>query len=269
MLVDILHILSSSLEKPVIAVLIVLVVTMVVIIGMVVAEVFTERRYFKLSLPNLIDDLQRTTDIENVVRDSGMLGRQKTALLELLRHEDATENELESLAVDLTFQERAHFDARIKVTDTIAKIAPMFGLMGTLIPLGPGIVAIGGGDTATLSSSLQIAFDTTVLGLIVGAMALLVSAIRKSWYAKYMSTFEAAAECVLEKACERVRARANTSGTAAPRLATEASAEGSVAAPADGAVAASAQIPGQMEPSAGGSSTFAQREAFPLEGAQR
>ena len=267
MLVDILHILSSSLEKPVIAVLIVLVVTMVVIIGMVVAEVFTERRYFKLSLPNLIDDLQRTTDIENVVRDSGMLGRQKTALLELLRHEDATENELESLAVDLTFQERAHFDARIKVTDTIAKIAPMFGLMGTLIPLGPGIVAIGGGDTATLSSSLQIAFDTTVLGLIVGAMALLVSAIRKSWYAKYMSTFEAAAECVLEKACERVRA--NKPGAAASRLAAETSAEGSVTAPADGAVAASAQIPGQMEPSAGGPSTFAQREAFPLEGAQR
>ena len=111
--------------------------------------------------------------------------------------------------------------------------------------------------------------QSTVLGLIVGAMALLVSAIRKSWYAKYMSTFEAAAECVLEKACERVRARANKPGAAVSRLAAETSAEGSVTAPADGAVAASAQIPGQMEPSAGGSSTFAQREAFPLEGAQR
>jgi biopolymer transport protein ExbB/TolQ len=195
---------------------------MVVIIGMVVAEVFTERRYFKLSLPNLIDDLQRTSDIENVIRDSGMLGRQKTALLELLRHEDATETELESLAVDLTFQERAHFDARVKVTDLISKIAPMFGLMGTLIPLGPGIVAIGGGDTAVLSSSLQIAFDTTVLGLIVGALALLVSTIRKSWYAKYMSTFESAAECVLEKACERVRARGKNPNAIEPSSTAEA-----------------------------------------------
>ena len=207
MLTDVMHVISSSLETPVIGVLIVLVVVMVVIVGMVIAEVFTERRYFKLSLPNLIDDLQRSPDTENVVRDSGMLGRQKKALLELLRHDNATEAELESLAVDVVFQERAHFDNRVKITDLIAKIAPMFGLMGTLIPLGPGITAIGGGDTEILASSLQIAFDTTVLGLIVGAVALVVSTLRKSWYAKYMSAFESAAECVLEKACERVKAR--------------------------------------------------------------
>ena len=39
-----------------------------------------------------------------------------------------------------------------------------------------------------------------VLGLVAAAIALRVSAIRKSWYAKYMSAFEAAAECVLETA---------------------------------------------------------------------
>ena len=196
------------MQVPVIVILIALVVVMVVIVGMVVAEVFTERRYFNLSLPALIDDLQHSADTENVVRDSGMLGRQKRSLLELLRHRDATENELESLAVDLVFQEQAHFDRRVKATDLISKIAPMLGLMGTLIPLGPGIAAISSGDTELLSSSLLIAFDTTVLGLIVAAVALVVSTIRKTWYAKYMSAFEAAAECVLEKACERVKARA-------------------------------------------------------------
>lgn len=205
MITDVLHTISSALEIPVIVILIALVVIMVVIIGMVVAEVFTEKRYFKLSLPALIDDLQHSPDTENVVRDSGMLGRQKHALLELLRHRDATETELESLAVDLVFQEKAHLDARVKVTDFIAKAAPMLGLMGTLIPLGPGIAAIGSGDTEVLSSSLLVAFDTTVLGLIVAAVALLVSSLRKSWYARYMSAFEAAAECVLEKACGRVR----------------------------------------------------------------
>ena len=33
----------------------------------------------------------------------------------------------------------------------IAKLGPMFGLLGPLIPLGPGIVALGQGDTVTLS----------------------------------------------------------------------------------------------------------------------
>ena len=71
-------------------------------------------------------------------------------------------------------------DNRVKITDLIAKVAPMLGLMGTLIPLGPGIVAIGEGDVQVLAESLLIAFDTTVLGLIVAAVALCVSTIRKA-----------------------------------------------------------------------------------------
>lgn len=38
----------------------------------------------------------------------------------------------------------------------------MLGLLGTLIPLGPGIIALGQGDTQTLSTSLLTAFDTTI-----------------------------------------------------------------------------------------------------------
>ena len=201
MITEILHVMSSVLQTPVIVLLIALVVVMAVILGMLVAELFTEHRYFKLELPKLMDDLQdEGADYSEIVRPSGMLGRQKNALLELLHHPEATESERESLAVDLVAREQAAFDNRVKVTDLIAKVGPMLGLMGTLIPLGPGIVAIGDGDTALLSESLLVAFDTTVLGLVVAALALCVSTVRKSWYAKYMSTFEAATECVLEKA---------------------------------------------------------------------
>lgn len=38
--------------------------------------------------------------------------------------------------------------------NTVAKLGPMFGLLGTLIPLGPGIVALGRSDTAALSQSM-------------------------------------------------------------------------------------------------------------------
>ena len=226
MITEALHSISSSLQYPVIVILIALVVTIVVIVGMLVAEIFTERRYFTLSLPALVDDLQRSPDTENVVRDSGMLGRQKHALLELLRHPAATASELESMAVNLVFEEKAHFDNRVKVTDLIAKIAPMLGLMGTLIPLGPGIAALGEGGVDILSNSLLIAFDTTVLGLIVAAVALLVSTIRKSWYAKYLSAFEAAAECVLEKACERLGAQAPSAVETQPSASDAATAWG-------------------------------------------
>lgn len=199
MLQDALHIASSSLQGPVIVLLLALVAVMVLIVGTVIAELFTEHRYFKLSLPKLIDDLDGAEDPEAVVRGSGLLGRQKNALAELLRHPRASAAERESLAVELVARERRVFDNRVKATDLIAKVAPMLGLMGTLIPLGPGIMAIGEGETEILADSLLIAFDTTVLGLIVAVVALAVSTLRKSWYAKYMASFEAAAECVLEK----------------------------------------------------------------------
>ena len=202
MLIDVMHTLSSMMEQPVIALLIALVVIVVVIVGMLIAEVFTEHRYFRLSLPKLIDDLTASGDPEATIRESGMLGRQKAALLELLSHPDATPSERESLAVNLVAQEQHIFDTRVKITDLISKVAPMLGLMGTLIPLGPGILAIGEGETSVLAESLLVAFDTTVLGLLVAAVALCVSTVRKSWYAKYMAAFEAAAECTLEWANE-------------------------------------------------------------------
>lgn len=57
----------------------------------------------------------------------------------------------------------------------IAKLGPMFGLLGTLIPLGPGIVALGQGDTVTLSESMNVAFDTTIAGVISAAVASVIS----------------------------------------------------------------------------------------------
>ena len=202
MLIEVMHTVASALQVPVIVALMALAVFMVVVVGMLVAEFFTERRYFKLSVPKLVDDLQESDDPEAVVRESGMLRRQKAALFELLAHPAATPAARESMAVNIVAQEQAIFDNRVKVTDFISKVAPMLGLMGTLIPLGPGVIAIGAGDTQTLSTSLLVAFDTTIMGLIVAAVALLVSTIRKSWYAKYSAAFEAACEVVLEKANE-------------------------------------------------------------------
>lgn len=200
MLSSILHTITSALLVPVIVVLMAMGVAVVLMVGMLVAEFFTERRYFKLSVPQLVDDLQQTDDIAGVVAECSMLKRQKNALIELLNHPDATPTERESMAVNIVAQEEAIYDNRVKVTDFISKVAPMLGLMGTLIPLGPGIIAIGSGDTSLLSESLLVAFDTTITGLVVAALSLFISTIRKSWYAKYSAAFEAACEVVLEKA---------------------------------------------------------------------
>ena len=199
-LTTVLRAVASALKLPVIAILIILAVVTVVILGMLIAEVFTERRKFSPALSQLIDDIQSAPNPEICVANSGLLKQQKADLLEMLSHPSASPQVRETLAVNLVAKQQARFDNRIKVTDYISKVAPMLGLMGTLIPLGPGLIGIGEGNVEILSSSLLVAFDTTVLGLAIAAVALFISVIRKSWYAKYMNDFEAAAEVVLDRA---------------------------------------------------------------------
>ncbi|MEL6727110.1 MAG: MotA/TolQ/ExbB proton channel family protein [Pseudomonadota bacterium] len=80
---------------------------------------------------------------------------------------------------------------RIGRVDIIARISPILGLMGTLIPLGPGIAAMGNGDFATLASAITTAFDTTVLGLFVGVLAMLIGRYRRGAYDVALTQIEA------------------------------------------------------------------------------
>lgn len=192
---------ASAMQTPVILILMLLLAFTVFLIGWVIVEFFTERRLLKAMLPALVDALNETKNREETkecVAKSGLLKRQRAALTELLSHPELTPLMRESLAVRIVTEEQSHYDVRLKTSDLVARIAPLLGLLGTLIPLGPGIIALGQGDTMTLSSSLMTAFDTTILGLISAAAAMIISTIRKNWYNNYMSVLETAAECILE-----------------------------------------------------------------------
>ena len=191
----------AACQTPVIVLLLASLALVAVCLGTVVAEVIAERRHFKVFLPQLLEDLKAAStsnEVAQIIRDSGLLMRQKQYLIELTAHPDVTPEMRESLAAALDYREQRRYDNRVRVTDLTSRIAPMLGLLGTLIPLGPGILALSEGDTATLSASIQTAFDTTSVGLITAGFALVISAVRKRWYRDYMVAFEAAMEMVLE-----------------------------------------------------------------------
>ncbi|MDZ7663652.1 MAG: MotA/TolQ/ExbB proton channel family protein [Thiohalophilus sp.] len=79
---------------------------------------------------------------------------------------------------------------RIERADLLARIGPMLGLMGTLIPLGPGLAALGQGDLQTLARAVTVAFDTTVLGLLVGIAGFILGRLRRRWYDQLLDTLE-------------------------------------------------------------------------------
>ncbi|MCQ1538828.1 MotA/TolQ/ExbB proton channel family protein [Methanocalculus taiwanensis] len=72
----------------------------------------------------------------------------------------------------------------------LTRTAPMLGLMGTLIPLGPALLGLSSGDIQMLATSLVIAFSTTVLGLFVGGIAYALLLIRRRWYIQDLSDME-------------------------------------------------------------------------------
>jgi len=94
---------------------------------------------------------------------------------------------------------------RLERTRVLVRLGPMLGLMGTLIPLSPALVALANGDTQTLAAKLRIAFSVTVIGLLIGGLAFTVSIIRDRIYSQDISDLEYLLE-LLEGGPKRLRA---------------------------------------------------------------
>ncbi len=198
---DILHVISQALLVPVIILLLLFIAYALYCIGSIISEYFAERRHFKVVMPKFLAALMsaKQGEIPQVVNESGLLKRQKTALLTVYDYRSLPGDALIALIRRLVSEEESRYDRIRSRNNMAARISPMIGLMGTLIPLGPGIEALGRADTAALSSSLLIAFDTTVAGLVVAAVCLAVGKIRSNWYDNYLSALDAGMATMLEK----------------------------------------------------------------------
>jgi biopolymer transport protein ExbB/TolQ len=73
---------------------------------------------------------------------------------------------------------------------TIARLGPILGLMGTLIPMGPALAGLGQGDVASMSWNMQVAFATTVIGLFAGTVGFLLLQPHQRMLVRYLSDME-------------------------------------------------------------------------------
>lgn len=83
---------------------------------------------------------------------------------------------------------------RLDHTRLLVRAGPAVGLMGTLIPLAPGLAALGNGDVATLADNLRDAFGATVVGLLVGTVAFALTLARTRMYTEDLVALEQAVE---------------------------------------------------------------------------
>jgi biopolymer transport protein ExbB/TolQ len=199
---DILHLVAQAMLIPVMVILAALVVYAVFSVGSLAVEFITERRHFRVVIADFIDSINDATaeSLPDVIERSRLLTDQKLVLVTVAKSIGLPKEDLFALAKAELANERALYDKVTARNSLATRAAPAFGLLGTLIPLGPGIVAMGKGNVELLASSLLIAFDTTAVGLLVSMAFLLISNFRKRWYALYMLALETGTRCLLQKA---------------------------------------------------------------------
>lgn len=197
------HAISQSLLTPVMVVLAIFFIYALINLGILLSEYYRRRKLnydVKKIIPQLLDAKNRknSDEISRIINEGQLPLSHKEVLKTLAESSNQSPEFRESLALKMVEDEGIYAAKRLERTDIIAKISPAVGLMGTLIPLGPGLTALGEGDIQSLANHLLTAFDAAVLGMAAAAIAFTISKIRRRWYEEEISNLETLADTILE-----------------------------------------------------------------------
>lgn len=196
-----LDVISQSLTIPVLIILLVIVIISIILLGGAISEYTSRRKVPVGTIRDLIYQINAAESVEslkNLISNSALPKSQKKVLNEIASSESLGVNSREALARKLVEFEEEKTLKTLEKTDIITRIGPTLGLMGTLIPMGPGLAALGAGDINTLASSLTVAFNTTIVGIGSGALCYVIGKIRSGWYERYLSDLDALTDAVLD-----------------------------------------------------------------------
>ncbi|MBQ2831446.1 MotA/TolQ/ExbB proton channel family protein [Methanobrevibacter sp.] len=200
-LTSLIHILSESLLTPVIVLLVISIVIVILAFGGLINERISRKPIQSKDLEDLVRRVSFSNNVEQMkkeINDSDLFDYQKEVLIRIADNYDIGPDARKALASELISANETRLIKKTNKTDILVRVGPSLGLLGTLIPLGPGLAALGTGDIATLAQSLTIAFDTTVTGLTIGALSYLISKYKKQWYESELIDVETVAEAELE-----------------------------------------------------------------------
>ena len=62
-----------------------------------------------------------------------------------------------------------------------SRVAPMLGLVATMIPMGPALVAVAAGNAQGMAQNLVIAFAAVIVALLAAAITYVVLSVRRRW----------------------------------------------------------------------------------------
>ncbi|AUJ72721.1 MULTISPECIES: MotA/TolQ/ExbB proton channel family protein [Pseudoalteromonas] len=151
---------SELLMTPVIIVISVLFVYAFFALGRFVSE-FLIRRKSRLSY-------QRGIDNKSLQSHNGFHVHNY-----FIANPSASEDELEVFALK-----------QLETLRIVTRVAPMLGLIATMIPMGPALKALADGNIQGISENLIIAFAAVIWGLVISTLTFWPASVKKRWCAQ-------------------------------------------------------------------------------------
>jgi biopolymer transport protein ExbB/TolQ len=190
---DILYWISTGLLVPVIVLLIILFCRALLLAGSFYGQYMSIRKTEAL----LRNELGKLTS-ETVGELNSKLPEKSRSLVIMYMRQvlDARDTPAQVQRLLANFEIAA--DKDLAISKTLTKLGPILGLMGTLIPMGPALAGLASGDIASMAYNMQIAFATTVVGLVAGAVGFLTQQVKQRWYLQDMTNLEFIAELLNE-----------------------------------------------------------------------
>ncbi len=192
MLKSFIYLISSSLLYPVLFLLVALTLIILMYGGSFFAE-WVERLRLQKCSPEELVHLLRNGEASAAV--SHRVNSYLKSLQNIIAGEKEKEAPVENLLQTSTWTMWKGMD-RLRI---LVRVAPSLGLIGTLIPMGTGLAALGQGDMIKLTTDLVIAFTTTVVGLAIGTCAFFLYTVRRRWVEEDVRNMELATELLMER----------------------------------------------------------------------
>lgn len=173
---NILYWISTGLLVPVIVLLIYFFLRALLLIGVFFGQYMAERKTAAM-LDSGIRDLsprEVTTFVESLPDADGSMA---VRYLKAIVKAQGNEARIDLLVSDYELEA----DKNVATSKILTKMGPILGLMGTLIPMGPALVGLATGDIASMAYNMQVAFATTVVGLVVSAIGFVTQQAKERW----------------------------------------------------------------------------------------
>lgn len=182
---DILYWISTGLLVPVVLLLIFFFIRALILVGAFFGQYMAMRRT-QAVVNTRLDSLSP----DNLAEFADALPKKESSLIVAYMRKVIAARGNKALTERLLADFEIEADKELSLPKSLGKLGPILGLMGTLIPMGPALAGLAQGDIASMAYNMQVAFATTVVGLVISAIGFVVLHVRQRWLLQDLTNLE-------------------------------------------------------------------------------